>query len=272
MGKNLEMSPPFFSAGTETAPQPMWIDSLSLKHGFHEYNRGINVPEKYQASVDELLGRIDPTEDPTLREFADHQRRVGGYAGALLGVLYPEYDDPFHVGLIRIAGAIHDIGKKSIKRDVLYRSLQVPGYGQFDCLGEDMKEMEKHAEYGYEIIRELTSSLPPEAALIAGCHHQFADAGRDPYGVPLEQISIEFAGDEQMARWVRCATETVSLADYSDATSRNNNYFSSEYDKNTRLAAYIQQRHPDRLGPILRTLEAEKRHYVMNVGSLALAA
>lgn len=260
-----------FEAAEEMSPSEMWIDSASLANGFSKYNQGLGVPAEYQQRVDDLLGRVSADIHPELSEYGDHQRRVGGYAGVLLPVLYPQYDTPFHIGLIRISGAIHDVGKEDIDEDVFMRSFAVPGYGTFER-DVDMSEMEKHATYGYLKIAGEPEGLPPEAAFIAGCHHQFPDIGQQPYGIELAEIYRQYRDDPDMARWIHCGAEVVSMADYFDATSRKNLYFASSEDRVSGLLRYMQRRRPGQETMIIDTLLEERAHYLRKTGHIALAA
>jgi hypothetical protein len=245
-----------------------WLDSESLAKGFRAYNEGLDVPKEYSDSLDSILANQSETISDCL---ADHQRRVGGYAGILLPRLFPEYDDAFHIGLIRVIGAVHDIGKEEIDRDVMYRSIGVEGYGTFNRT-RDMPEVIKHTFYGYELLTQKKDELPVEAPFIAACHHQFPDVRQEPYGMDLMEVNRRFANNPEMAKWVRAAVEVVSLADYFDATSRFNGYFSSVESRNSGLLNYFKLRQPHKHLQILQALEHEKMHYQIQIGKIALVA
>lgn len=244
------------------------LGSDLLASGFREYNSGLDVPSIYQDTLDEILEAQALEICPTL---ADHQRRVGGYAGTILPIIYPEYDDSFHIGLIRIAGALHDIGKKEIERTVVYRSLGIDGFGAFDRT-RDMPEMKKHTFYGYKILGSLGGFVPPEAAFIAGLHHRFPNVGQEGYGLELSEVDRILSNNPGMDNWVNCGAKVVAMCDYFDATSRVNGYFKSDEERDTALIKYMRHHQPDNYAEILGVLHAEKLNYIVSTGKIALAA
>ena len=162
-----------------------------------------------------LTGQVQTHPD-----LCTHGVRVAGYARAITATVGETYNDPEHIALASIAGAVHDDGKRQIDPEVLYRSLGVPGFGNFDRR-RDMPGMYPHPKLGYDSIGKPDVDLPLDAQVAAGGHHQIAGPGQRPYGIPYEQIHAEHSPDHVEAAWLGFLVGVTNMADFYDAaTSR----------------------------------------------------
>ena len=84
---------------------------------------------------------------------------------------------------IRIASAMHDVGKVAVADRVLLK----PGL----LSTEERQEMERHTEVGYRILYGSGSSLLELGALIAWTHHEKYDGTGYPRGLVGEDIPLE---------------------------------------------------------------------------------
>ena len=241
-------------------PQLVPIDSESLAAGFRSYNQGIRIPLEYQERVDDILDREAREIAP---ELADHGRRVGGYAGAILMNLdHPLYSDTFHEGIVRTCGAVHDIGKEKTRREVLYSSLGRTEFGSFNW-DQDREYIEPHPVDGYIMLTEDPEALPPEARYAAGCHH-WISPNREPYGLPMSIIDRENSKNLGLVDWAHFMLRVVAMADrYDAATSRINNFFDSEGEKGKYVASQAHKLFPGQEAQVITALRTEQTHYLI---------
>jgi len=237
------------------------ISTVDLENGFREYNRGIAVPEEQQKRIDELL--LLQSQEIGSSSLADHGRRVGGYAGALVRRLGGvKYDTNFHEGLVRVMGSLHDIGKVKTDRSTLMRSLGIEGWGTFDRI-TDMPAMESHPKDGFDIV-DNDKILPPETKFIAGCHHQFPADGTEAYGVSLSKIDEAYCDKPAMRDWVHFAVRIIAAADvYDAATSRNNGYFSQDASMYDKISERLIKIIPEHWQTAMTALQDEHMHYYL---------
>lgn len=240
---------------------PEWITTEALARGFRDFTLGLGDFNDYQEQLDEVLDNQTKTIDP---ELGNHARRVGGYTGAIVRATGgAEFADDFHVGLARISGASHDIGKQFTDRIVLFRSLGRTGFGEF-IRARDMPHMYPHPTQGYELIEEKELYLPPEAKVAAGCHHLITAPGQLPYGVPWAEASQRFQEDPAMMKWLAFVVRATNMADYFDAaTSRTNSYFDSGNSRNTCIQERAAMLYKEQAGAVIHALVSEQAHYVL---------
>lgn len=121
-----------------------------------------------------LLMAIE-TKDPYT---AGHQRRVTDLAGAIA----TEMNLPRNViEGIRMAGAIHDIGKIPIPVEILSKPAKLSEI-EYDLIKE-------HARHGYEILKDVESPSP--LAEMAHHHHERLNGSGYPQGLKGEGIILE---------------------------------------------------------------------------------
>ncbi|MDQ3123424.1 MAG: hypothetical protein M3Q14_01940 [bacterium] len=233
MSITLETRPQYINELESAIPsEGMTHDTLAVN--FRKKNLRLGVDQVHQDALDTIL---DDDCASVATELADHNRRVGILAGAILPLAYPEYADPYHIGRIRIGGAGHDIGKPDIDPGVLGRSLGLPGFGRFDRTTE-MPEMQRHPQLGYEKVIKNQDGLPLDVAYFAALHHQFPEAGFEPYGMDLIELEKVFSDNPLRAHWLRAGSKVIAMADYIDASNRNNGYFVSDNARDARIYKY----------------------------------
>ncbi len=127
----------------------------------------------------QVLGKAAEYKD---NETGMHVIRVGEYGHILataLGLPVEEAD------IIREAAPMHDIGKIGIPDHILLKN------GKLD--DEEWAEMQKHVEYGVDILSTSMSGsrMVDAARLIAGSHHEKWDGSGYPNGLRGNDIPIE---------------------------------------------------------------------------------
>lgn len=107
----------------------------------------------------------------------NHILRVNEYSYALARRAQQPKD---FCDAIRIFAALHDVGKMSVDKAILHKK------GRLDAA--EMAEMQRHATYGYEILRN--SERLAMAAEIAHCHHEKWAGTGYPSGLKGEDIPL----------------------------------------------------------------------------------
>jgi putative two-component system response regulator len=105
----------------------------------------------------------------------DHLRRVGRYASALARRLGLREED---MKRIELAAYLHDIGKISVARDVLFKPSRLTD--------EEVQVMKEHAALGGRIVENIDS----EIAAIIRHHHEHFDGSGYPNGLRGEAIPL----------------------------------------------------------------------------------
>lgn len=113
-------------------------------------------------------------------ETAEHVRRIGLYAEALAKEL--GWDEEKAADL-RIAAAMHDIGKIGIPDSILLK----PG----KLTPEEFEIMKGHPEIGADMLSNTKVPLLNMAAQVSLCHHERWDGTGYPKGLKGEEIPIE---------------------------------------------------------------------------------
>jgi putative two-component system response regulator len=106
-----------------------------------------------------------------------HLERMSGYCGVLghrFGI------DPRRLTL---ASVLHDVGKIATPDDVLLK----PG----PLTADERKEIERHPQAGYDLLRGSTSTVLQLAAAIALTHHEKFDGTGYPAGLKRSEIPLE---------------------------------------------------------------------------------
>ena len=114
-------------------------------------------------------GHIERTQ-MYLRMLVEYMLEHGVYTEELL---------TWDIDLFILSSQLHDVGKISIKDDILMK----PGV----LTGEEFEEMKKHAEFGVNIIRKIEENTTENAFLqyaevMAGSHHEKWNGTGYPYG------------------------------------------------------------------------------------------
>jgi len=162
------------------------------------YSRGLeNEVSKKTKAVIELQNAILMTV-AELVECRDsvtggHIERTQRYLHLLINLaldngIYIEELKQWNIGLVVMSSQLHDVGKVSIKDDILLK--------QDKLTDEEFAEIKKHAEIGAEIIRRIERSTSESAFLkhaefFAESHHEKWDGSGYPYGIKGEKIPLE---------------------------------------------------------------------------------
>ena len=107
----------------------------------------------------------------------EHVRRIGYYAAIVAEELNwsrKKVED------IRIAAPMHDIGKISIRDNILLKKGKLTK--------EEFEQMQQHTVAGYNILKESNIAVLDMAAEIALSHHEKWDGTGYPYGTSGEDI------------------------------------------------------------------------------------
>ena len=123
------------------------------------------------------LSRAAEFRDP---ETGFHLMRMAAYARLIAERLGLSQE---MVDLIYSAAPMHDVGKVGIADSILLK----PGR----LTPDEFTIMKRHAEMGYEILKDSPSQLLQYAARIALTHHEKFDGGGYPRGLVGEQCPIE---------------------------------------------------------------------------------
>ncbi len=127
----------------------------------------------------EILYTLSTIAEFRSREVGRHIARVSRFAeylGHLHGLESSETELLLH------AMPMHDVGKIAIKDDILHK----PG----SLNDDEMEAMRRHAQLGYEMLKDSSRELFKAAAIIAQQHHERWDGSGYPQRLKGEEIHI----------------------------------------------------------------------------------
>jgi diguanylate cyclase (GGDEF)-like protein len=133
-----------------------------------------------QLSQAETIRRLAFAAEFRNAETGRHTERMSRYCELLarrLGL------DEERCELIRLASALHDVGKIAIPDRILLK----PG----GLTESERRVMERHAEIGHRLLADSSSELLDVAAAIALTHHERFDGSGYPQGLAGEAIPLE---------------------------------------------------------------------------------
>lgn len=190
----------------------------------------INLFDDFQETAKELVYTLADAVEARSRETGAHVLRVA-LVSELLAELYglPERE----VSLIKLASPLHDIGKVAIPDAILHK----PG----KLSPEEWAIMQKHVDYGVDILKGSRREVMQTGALIAGHHHEKWDGSGYPAAITGEQIPI-------------CGRITA-LADVFDALGARRSYKEPWPDPD--ILAYIKAERGRHFDPALVDLFIE---------------
>jgi len=139
-----------------------------LKETLDSLRRSINT-------TIQVLGTASEARDPYT---AGHQKRVSDLARAIATEMGLSYNT---IEGIRMAGAIHDIGKISVPAEILCKPSILTNL--------EFSLIKNHAQFSHEIIKDVESPWP--LADIVHQHHERMDGSGYPQGLAGENILIE---------------------------------------------------------------------------------
>jgi diguanylate cyclase (GGDEF)-like protein len=152
-----------------------------------------------QLSQAEAIRRLAFAAEFRNAETGRHTERMSGYCELLARKL--ELDEE-RCELIRLASALHDVGKIAIPDRILLK----PG----PLTESERRVIERHAEIGHRMLANSSSELLDIAATIALTHHERYDGTGYPRGLAGETIPLE--------------GRIASVADVFDAITSNRVY------------------------------------------------
>ncbi|KUG23372.1 response regulator/sensory box/hdig domain protein [hydrocarbon metagenome] len=139
----------------------------------------------------QVLGTASEARDPYT---AGHQKRVADLARTIATEMGLPQDS---IEAIRMAGAIHDIGKISIPSEILCKPTKLTDL--------EYSLVKAHTQYSYEIMKDVESPWP--LADIVYQHHERINGSGYPQGLKGENILIE-------ARILAVADVVEAMASY----------------------------------------------------------
>ncbi len=132
--------------------------------------------EETQREVVFTMGAIGESRS---KETGNHVKRVAEYSKILaLGAGLPKEE----AELLKQASPMHDIGKIAIPDEVLKKPA---GFTK-----SEREVMQRHAQLGYEMIKDSSRPLLKAAAIVAYEHHEKWDGSGYPRGLKGEEIHI----------------------------------------------------------------------------------
>jgi HD-GYP domain-containing protein (c-di-GMP phosphodiesterase class II) len=126
-------------------------------------------------SIIQIVNTIVKAKDPYL---ASHQKRVTSLACAIAEELNLAGDE---IEGIRMASAIHDIGKIFVPTEILKKP------GRLD--EDELDEIRWHPQTGYDLLKEV--QFPWPVAEIILHHHERIDGSGYPHGLTDSEIHFE---------------------------------------------------------------------------------
>ncbi|MDJ0763329.1 MAG: response regulator [Myxococcota bacterium] len=129
---------------------------------------------------EEIIVRLSKAVEFRDDETGNHVQRMSRYCGLIAAHMGMS---PEMAEAVRIASALHDVGKISIPDEILRK----PGR----LTPEEMVVMRRHAEKGYRVLTGSESSLLELAATIARSHHERYDGTGYPQRLVGKDIPFE---------------------------------------------------------------------------------
>jgi PAS domain S-box-containing protein/putative nucleotidyltransferase with HDIG domain len=133
-----------------------------------------NLRQSIRTTI-QVLGTASEARDPYT---AGHQKRVANLARAIATEMKLPHDK---IEAIRMAGAIHDIGKISVPSEILCKPALLTDL--------EFSLIKSHAQFSYEIMKDVESPWP--LADIVRQHHERLDGSGYPQGLKNTSILIE---------------------------------------------------------------------------------
>ncbi len=166
-------------------------DVTNHKRAEEDLKKSLEQLRRAMQATIQALSQIVETKDPYT---SGHQKRTTNLARAIATEMHLSSDQ---IEGIRVAGAIHDIGKLSVPAEILSKPSKLAA-AEYSLIKE-------HARQGYEILKDVESPWP--LAEIVHQHHERMDGSGYPRGLKGEEILIE-------ARILAVADVVEAMASY----------------------------------------------------------
>ena len=135
--------------------------------------------EDLRTSREETICRLSTAIEMRDVPTAEHVGNVGHISAIVAEGLGWDAED---VELLRAAAPLHDVGKVAIPDRILLK----PG----PLTPDERRDMERHAEIGWQILSGTRSPMLALAASVARTHHEWVDGTGYPRGLAGESIPI----------------------------------------------------------------------------------
>jgi HD-GYP domain-containing protein (c-di-GMP phosphodiesterase class II) len=161
----------------ESGPATLnFVRDITLqKKAENELNETVSKLRKITGATIQAMAQTIEVRDPYT---AGHQRRVADLARAIASAMGLTND---RIDGIRMAGAIHDIGKISVPAEILSK----PGL----LSPIEFSLIKTHSQVGYDILKDI--DFPWDIAGMVLQHHERMDGSGYPNGLSGEQIMLE---------------------------------------------------------------------------------
>jgi PAS domain S-box-containing protein len=155
--------------------QVIYHDITERKKAEDKLNKTLETLRRSIRTTIQVLGVASEARDPYT---AGHQRRVADLARAIATEMKLPQEI---IEGIRMAGAIHDIGKISIPSEILCKPIVLTDL--------EFSLVKAHSQYSYDIMKDVESPWP--LADIVYQHHERVNGSGYPRGLKDEDILIE---------------------------------------------------------------------------------
>jgi PAS domain S-box-containing protein len=155
--------------------QVIYQDITLRRQAEKKLNETLENLRKSIKTTIQVLGMASEARDPYT---AGHQKKVADLARAIATEMKLPHDK---IEGIRMAGAIHDIGKISIPSEILCKPSALSDL--------EFSLIKAHTQYSYEIMKDVESPWP--LADIVYQHHERINGSGYPQGLKGEDILIE---------------------------------------------------------------------------------
>ncbi len=152
------------------------VEFISIRHDVTETVELNHEIEATQKEVVFTMGAIGETRS---KETGNHVRRVAEYS-KLLALKYGL--DEEEAELIKLASPMHDIGKVGIPDAILNKPAKLTE--------DEFKIMQRHAELGYEMLKNSNRPILKTSSIIAYQHHEKWDGSGYPQKLKAEEIHL----------------------------------------------------------------------------------